>query len=175
MRAVYKVGIAAIASAVLVGSSAMGASAGSAETFVSAAELASKVQSASRGIAYEIPGITGRQVLMIRRDETGDAEVHTELDDTIIIESGTAKFRVGGTITGNHQIAPTEWRGGTMTGWREYTVAAGDLLLIPAGVPHQAVVTSGAFSYLAVKTPGRAARAASSMGTWSNPTAMRFR
>ena len=153
MRAVCKVGTVAIASAVLVGSGAMGATAGGGETVVSAAELASRVQSAARGIAYEIPGVTGRQVLMIRRDETGDAEVHTELDDTIIVESGTAKFRVGGTIMGNHRISPTEWRGGTMTGWREYTVAAGDLLLIPAGVPHQAIVTSGAFSYLAIKTP----------------------
>lgn len=139
-------------SALLVVASAMGAAASHEETFLSAAELASKVQSASHTVAYEIPGVTGRQVLMIRRDETGDVEVHTELDDTIVIERGTAKFRVGGTITGNHQTAPTEWRGGTMTGWREYTVSAGDLLLIPAGVPHQAVVTSGTLSYLTIKT-----------------------
>lgn len=154
MRAVYKVGSMAIMSAVLVGSSALGVTTASREeTFVSASELAAKVRSASHQVAYEIPSVTGRQVLMIRRDETGDAEVHTQLDDTIIIESGTARFRVGGTITGNHQTGPTEWRGGTMTGWREYTVSAGDLLLIPAGVPHQALVTSGTFSYLTIKTP----------------------
>ncbi len=139
--------------AVLGGASASGASASHEETFVSAAELASKVQSASHTVAYEIPGVTGRQVLMIRRDESGDAEVHTELDDTIVIERGTAKFRVGGAVTGNHQIAPTEWRGGTMTGWREYALSAGDLLLIPAGVPHQAIVTSGTLLYLTIKTP----------------------
>jgi len=154
MQAIYKVGTVAILSAVLGGSNALGAaSASHEETFVSAAELAAKVQSASHQLSYEIPGVTGRQVLMIRRDETGDAEVHTDLDDTIIVERGTARFRVGGSITGNHRIGPTEWRGGTMTGWREYTVAAGDLLLIPAGVPHQAIMTSGTFSYLAIKTP----------------------
>ena len=152
MRVIYKVGSVAMVSAVLLGASAMGAAASHGETFVSAAELAAKVQSASHLVAYEIPSVTGRQVLMIRRDETGDAEVHTELDDTIVIERGTARFRVGGTITGNHQIGPTEWRGGTMTGWREYTVSAGDLLLIPAGVPHQAIVTSGTVSYLTIKT-----------------------
>jgi len=154
MRAVYKFGSVAALSAVLAGASAIGATTAThQETFVSAGELASKVQSTSREVAYEIPSITGRQVLMIRRDKTGDAEVHTELDDTIVIERGTARFRVGGTITGNHQIAPTEWRGGTMTGWREYTVSAGDLLLIPAGMPHQAIVTSGTVLYLAIKTP----------------------
>lgn len=160
MRVVYEVGSVALLSAVLVGASAMGlvgasamgAAPGHEETFVSAGELAAKVQSASHQVAYEIPNVPGRQVLMIRRDETGDAEVHTELDDTIVIERGTARFRVGGTITGNHQIGPTEWRGGTMTGWREYTVSAGDLLLIPAGVPHQAIVTSGTLSYLTIKT-----------------------
>ena len=153
MRAVYKVGSVALMSAVLAGASATGATASHEETLVSAAELAAKVQGASREAAYEIPSVTGRQVLMVRRDGTGDAEVHTQLDDTIVIERGTAKFRVGGTITGNHQTAPTEWRGGTMTGWREYTVAAGDLLLIPAGVPHQAIVTSGTVLYLTIKTP----------------------
>lgn len=153
MRAVYRVGTVAMVSAVLVTASAVGATTSHEEIFVSAGELASKVQSASHEVAYEIPGVTGRQVLMIRREESGDAEVHTQLDDTIVIERGTARFRVGGTIAGNHQIGPTEWRGGTMTGWREYTVSAGDLLLIPAGVPHQAVVTSGTVLYLAVKTP----------------------
>jgi mannose-6-phosphate isomerase-like protein (cupin superfamily) len=168
MRVVPKVGSMAIVSAVLAIASALGASASHEETVVSAAGLAAKVQSASPEAAYEIPNVTGRQVLMIRRDETGDAEVHAQLDDTIIIERGTARFRVGGTITGNHQIAPTEWRGGTMTGWREYTVSAGDLLLIPAGVPHQAIVTSGTVLYLAVKTPASAPRVASSVGPWSN-------
>ena len=153
MRVAHKVGSGVILSAVLAAASAIGASASHEETFASAAELASKVQSASHLVAYEIPSVTGRQVLMIRRDETGDAEVHTQLDDTIIVERGTARFRVGGAITGNHQTAPAEWRGGTMTGWREYTVSAGDLLLIPAGVPHQAIVTSGTFLYLTIKTP----------------------
>jgi len=154
MRVIYGLGSIAILSVVLGGAGATGATAaGHEETFVSAAELASKVQSASHAVAYEVPGITGRQVLMIRRDETGEAEVHTELDDTIVIERGTARFRVGGAITGNHQTGPAEWRGGTMTGWREYTVSAGDLLVIPAGVPHQAIVTSGAFLYLTIKTP----------------------
>lgn len=153
MRAVYKVGNVAMLSAVLVGASAIGASASHEEIFVSAAELAAKVQSASQEVAYEIPGVTGHQVLMIRRDKTGDAEVHTQLDDTIIIERGTAKFRVGGSITGNHEIGPTELRGGTMSGWREYSVSVGDLLLIPAGVPHQAIVTSGTVLYVTIKTP----------------------
>lgn len=151
----YQFAFVAILGAGLAAASAMGPKPGSKETFVSAAELAAKVQGATSPVAYEIPGVAGRQVLMIRRDKTGEAEVHTDMDDTIVVESGTGKFRVGGTITGNHQTAPTEWRGGNIAGWREYTVSVGDLLLIPAGVPHQAVVTSGPFTYLAVKTSNK--------------------
>jgi mannose-6-phosphate isomerase-like protein (cupin superfamily) len=157
MRVSYKVAFVSVLGSVLAGATAiaMGPK-GSTEIFISAAGLAAKVQGAEKApVAYEIPDVAGRQVLMIRRVETGDAEVHTQMDDTIVIESGTGKFRVGGTITGNHQTAPTEWRGGTMTGAREYTVSVGDLLLIPAGVPHQAVVTAGPFTYLAVKTSNK--------------------
>jgi hypothetical protein len=56
---------------------------------------------------------------MIRRDKTGDAEVHTEMIDTIVIEHGTGQFRVGGTIKGNHETlkaslaAPSPWEEGT--------------------------------------------------------------
>lgn len=154
MTGVYQFAFVSIVSSALAGASGVGAKEVSAETFVSAGDLAAKV-SATGAITGEIPNTTGYQVLMVRRDKTGDAEVHMKLNDTIIIESGTGKFRVGGTITGNHEIQPAEWRGGTMTGSREYPVSPGDLLIIPAGVPHQAIVTSGTLMYLAVKTPDR--------------------
>ncbi len=153
MRVVNRLAFVSVLGSVLVGASAMDSGPGSAETFVSAGELVAKVKGTTSDIAYQVPNSTGTQVLMIRRDKTGDAEVHTTLNDTIIIERGTGKFRVGGTISGNREVRPTEWRGGEMTGWREYSVSPGDLLVIPAGVPHQAIVTSGTLLYLAIKTP----------------------
>lgn len=123
------------------------------ETYVSAGELASKVVQTVSGIGYQIPSSPGYKVLMIQRDKTGDAEVHAELNDTIIVEQGRGRFLVGGQITGNHLIRPNEWRGGDMNGAREYDVSVGDLLLIPAGIPHKAILTSGTFTYLTIKTP----------------------
>jgi mannose-6-phosphate isomerase-like protein (cupin superfamily) len=96
---------------------------------------------------------------MVQRKATGDAEVHTDMNDTIIIQQGHGEFLVGGSITGNHQIAPTEWRGGEINGGHRYSVSVGDLLLIPAGIPHKAFVTDGPFTYIAIKTPlARAAK-----------------
>jgi mannose-6-phosphate isomerase-like protein (cupin superfamily) len=117
---------------------------------MSAKELAAKVVN---GDSYQIPSGEGYKVLMVQRKATGDAEVHTDMNDTIIIQQGHGEFLVGGSITGNHQIAPTEWRGGEISGGHRYTVSVGDLLLIPAGIPHKALVTDGPFTYVAVKTP----------------------
>lgn len=120
------------------------------ETYMSAKDLAAKLVN---GDSYQIPSSEGYKVLMVERKATGDAEVHTDMNDTIIIQQGHGEFLVGGSITGNHQIAPTEWRGGEINGGHRYTVSVGDLLLIPAGIPHKAFVTDGPFTYVAVKTP----------------------
>ena len=128
----------------------LGSSVTASETYVSAKDLASKVVT---GDSYQIPSSEGYKVLMVQRKATGDAEVHTDMNDTIIIQQGHGEFLVGGSITGNHQIAPTEWRGGEINGAHRYTVSVGDLLLIPAGIPHKALVTDGPFTYLAIKTP----------------------
>ena len=141
------------ASSVILPSMALESQGQRRETYVSANELARKAAQAESGIGFEVPSSPGYKVLMIRRDKTGDVEVHTEMNDTIIIERGHGKFLIGGRVTGNRLVRPNEWRGGVISGAHEYDVSAGDLLLIPAGVPHQAVITSGPFTYLTIKTP----------------------
>ena len=121
-------------------------------TYLSAHELAAKVVHGS-GPPFEVPGTAGYKVLVVERTSTGDAEVHMEWNDVIVVQHGHAGFLVGGQIKGNHETSPGEWRGGEMTGAKEYTLAQNDLLLIPAGLPHKAIVTEGAFTYLAIKTP----------------------
>ena len=120
-------------------------------TYLSARELAAKVVHGS-GPPFEVPGTAGYKVLVVERTSTGDAEVHMEWNDVIVVQQGHAKFLVGGQIKGNHETSPGEWCGGEMTGGKEYSLAQGDLLLIPAGLPHRAIVTEGAFTYLAIKT-----------------------
>jgi ribosomal protein L16 Arg81 hydroxylase len=120
-------------------------------TYLSARELAAKVVHGS-GPPFEVPGTPGYKVLVIERTSTGDAEVHMEWNDVIVVQHGHARFLVGGQIKGNHETSPGEWRGGEMTGAKEYSLAEGDLLLIPGGLPHKAIVTEGAFTYLAIKT-----------------------
>jgi len=120
--------------------------------YVSAAELKALVAKTVDGVVTApIPTGPGATVLAARRDKEGDVEVHERLNDEFVVQSGHATVRVGGKLTGQHQIAPGEWRGGTITGGHSYQLAPGDMLWIPAGAPHQVTPKGGPFSYLAIK------------------------
>jgi mannose-6-phosphate isomerase-like protein (cupin superfamily) len=125
--------------------------------YFSAAQLAAEVAHPVDGLDFKTVSTSPESTILIaRRDKTGEVEVHGTLDDILLVESGRATVTVGGRVTGNRQTEANEWRGGEQSGGREYAVAAGDLLLIPAGSPHLVTVAANAsFTYLIVKTPAQ--------------------
>ena len=127
--------------------------------YVSAKDLAAAVAPATADpFAKEIAADPSATTLVIRREKTGEVEVHTVLNDIFVVESGRATVLVGGEVKGGHELKPTEWRGGEILGVERHEVAAGDLLLIPAGVPHQCILKAGdSIIYLTIKTPSKAA------------------
>ena len=121
---------------------------------LSAAEIDRMVANPRRGTAMAtVPtGENGPKVLVLRRNQTGEAEIHDAFDDVFVVRAGRASVRLGGTVAGNRQAAPGEWRGGTLTGGNVVELASGDVLWIPAGLPHQVIVPAGGdFTYLAFK------------------------
>jgi len=124
--------------------------------YVSAAQLAAMVAApdANTGLkTVPVPAGPGATILAARRDRMGEVEVHDGQNDEFVVQSGSATVRVGGKVSGNHQTAPGEWRGGTITGGKDYHLAPGDVLWIPAGAPHQTTPQGGVFRYLAFKFP----------------------
>jgi mannose-6-phosphate isomerase-like protein (cupin superfamily) len=123
--------------------------------YFSASQLASHIAHPSDGLALkQFLNGPGANVYIVRRDKTGDAELHMALNDIFVVKSGHAKITVGGQITGNRETAPTEWRGGDISGGTDYSLAPGDVLFIPAGVPHKVLVPAKAtITYVTVKTP----------------------
>lgn len=90
--------------------------------------------------------------LVIRRDQTGEAEVHRDWDDVVVVHEGAATLLHGGISVGGRETAPGEIRGGTIEGAARIEVGAGDLIVIPAGVPHQVqVAPGGSITYLITK------------------------
>jgi quercetin dioxygenase-like cupin family protein len=146
-------GAVLIASLVAMAASAAPAPAADEPHHVAAAALRAMVATTKDGVVIApVPTGAGATVLMVRRDRGGEVEVHDHLNDEFVVQAGHAVVRVGGTVSGNRQTAPGEWRGGTMEGGSFYRLSPGDVLWIPAGQPHQTLVsTGGSFSYLAFK------------------------
>lgn len=131
------------------------ASAGSAQTpaapkevtYLSAADMAKsegKVLGTASTYSYQT----------IIRDKNGEIEVHDNRNDIIVVQEGRAEVLLGGTVSGGRVTAPGEHRGGTATGAHSQMLAPGDVLFIPAGVPHLINLADPGkrFRYLVVKT-----------------------
>ena len=108
---------------------------------------------ATTGLATSALGDRGAySLLAVRRDRSGEVELHANLDDVFVAQEGVATVRSGGSVAGDRETAPGERRGGVLTGFQTHTLAQGDVLVIPAGIPHQVVVDQGrSFTYLVVK------------------------
>lgn len=71
-----------------------------------------------------------------RRDLPGQAELHEADTDIIHVLTGTATLVTGGTVVEGRTITPEEVRGTSIAGGSERTLAAGDVVIVPAGTPH---------------------------------------
>ena len=91
------------------------------------------------------------RILTPTRTQGGEAEVHATEGDIFYVVEGTATFLVGGTVVGGHETAPGETRGTGLEGGTPYELKAGDIISIPAGVPHWYKSTQGKFRYLVLK------------------------
>lgn len=105
-------------------------------------------------------GSTGRTIgghptfhyVQSRRTTTGSAEVHARWADVTLVQAGRASLLSGGTVQGGASTGAGERRGGTIAGGSTQRIAAGDLFVVPAGVPHQFLVARGdSIRYLTIK------------------------
>ncbi len=85
--------------------------------------------------------------LLVVRLHTGEAERHQFFADQIVINKGTITLVTGGTMQGEHPNngpgRPGETLGSGIEGGKEVTLHAGDIVHIPAGVPHWVKVAPG--------------------------------
>lgn len=90
--------------------------------------------------------------LIAHREGDGSGEVHLKQADVFIVQTGEATLRVGGELVDGKQLRPNEMGGPSVRGGRESVIRAGDVIQIPAGVPHQMLVKSGQqITYVVIK------------------------
>jgi len=112
-------------------------------------QLASKMNASK--VATESLGAYGNHTFMLaHRQGNGEAELHERQNDIFVIESGAANLVVGGIVVNPKTTAPGEIRGPSIKGGENKPLLAGDIVHIPAGVPHQMLVPSQV-TYFVVK------------------------
>ena len=93
-------------------------------------------------------------LLAIRREADGEAEVHDTQVDVIFVKSGEGTLVLGGTVVEPRTTAPGETRGKSIKGGVSKKMAAGDVIHIPAKIPHQMLVPK-ALSFEVVKVDSK--------------------
>ena len=83
---------------------------------------------------------------------TEPVETHPDLAEQIFIIDGEGTLQVGGTVSDDKQVSPTEKRGTSITGGVSYALTPHSLVDIPAGMPRWIIVpTGGHLSYMSLK------------------------
>ena len=78
------------------------------------------------------------------------------LADVFIVAGGKAALVVGGSVVEGKTTAPGEIPGRSISGGDKKNLSAGDIVHIPARVPHQLLIDSGSqFNYVIVKVDAK--------------------
>jgi mannose-6-phosphate isomerase-like protein (cupin superfamily) len=86
------------------------------------------------------------------REVSGKVELHKVKADVIVIQSGKATLVTGGEVVDPKDTAPNEVQGSRIKGGVSHEIGPGDVIEIPAGVPHQFLLAPGTqITYLVVK------------------------
>ena len=122
--------------------------------FYSAAQLTHVADELAKGSSTgrTIGGHPTYHYVEARRVLNGEPEVHDRWADVTIIQSGRATLLTGGRVNGGRLEPDGEHRGGTIVGGVSRPIAAGDVFVVPAGVPHQFLLSHGdSVRYLTLK------------------------
>ena len=118
-------------------------------TVIPAADVTAAVtqlvpQAQSTGSSGFTLATTGNLALKLSvRTASGGAEIHAHFDDLMIVQRGTATLITGGTVIGGTTGADGETHGSGIEGGVSKTIGVGDVVIVPAGQPHQLLIPPG--------------------------------
>ena len=97
--------------------------------------------------------VTAKDLLVLgaHRTEAGHVEVHEKETDVFYIVDGDATFITGGKMIGGKLTKPGQWLGTDIQGGTVHHLSKGDVIVIPAGVPHWYKEVPHSVTYFVVK------------------------
>lgn len=101
-----------------------------------------KMARAGSGSASETLREYPRHAAMLSfRSRSGEVEVHEKFADLFCVLAGAATLLTGGAVSGARAVAPGEIRGDAIEGGARQELKAGDVAHVPAGTPHQMLLS----------------------------------
>ena len=110
--------------------------------------------------AAKVPGSSGatlgdytsHSIKLSVRTSSGGAEVHAHYDDVFFVTEGKATLVTGGDVIQPKMDSDGETKGSGIENGRSEMISKGDVVHIPAGVPHQLRIAPGeVYSSIVVK------------------------
>ena len=99
--------------------------------------------------------VDGYKIHASRREGPGMAEVHDWETDVVYVLEGSATVITGGTVIDPKVTEPGQIRGPVIEGGESRRITKGDVIVIPAGVPHWFKDVQGPLTYFVVKPIAR--------------------
>jgi mannose-6-phosphate isomerase-like protein (cupin superfamily) len=94
----------------------------------------------------------GHSMSLIQRNANGVVEVHLHKHDMFFVRQGSATLISGGEVVNGKDTGSGEIRGDSIRNGTKRSIHAGDIVQIPAAVPHQFLLSPGeTVAYAAVK------------------------
>lgn len=106
-------------------------------------EALTRGKAIAKGQGYTVSGA--------HRTGAGMVEVHDKETDILYIIDGEATFVTGGTMVGGKQSSPNQWLGTDIQGGETHHLTKGDVVTIPAGMPHWFKEVPKSVAYYIVK------------------------
>jgi mannose-6-phosphate isomerase-like protein (cupin superfamily) len=85
------------------------------------------------------------------RNKGGSVEVHDKETDIMYIVDGAATLVTGGTMVGGKSTKPGQHIGSDIKGGQTHHLTKGDVIIVPAGIPHWFKEVPQTVSYYVVK------------------------
>jgi len=99
------------------------------------------------------PLVTAQDLLVSgsHREKAGQVEVHDKETDVIYVVEGEATFVTGGTMIGGKVTKAGQSLGTDIKGGETHHLGKGDVIVVPAGIPHWFKEVPRSVSYYVVK------------------------
>jgi mannose-6-phosphate isomerase-like protein (cupin superfamily) len=107
---------------------------------------------ASKSASQQLANLGSHIIQINHREAGGEAEVHENVTDIFVVQTGEATLAIGGKLENGKTTALGELRGSSLAGAESMNLSPGDIVNIPAGMPHQVLLAEGKqFTYLIIK------------------------